>query len=134
MIGKILSRVYEQGVANDAKPIERSAMMLNITPSTGQFLDVLIRDSQPKRILEIGTSNGYSTIWIARAASDHGAAVTSLDKSANKTEMASANLCECGLLDRVNLLTLDAGNFLAQCESNHFDLIFLDSDRTQYVD
>ena len=50
-------------------------MMFNITPSTGVFLDLLVSELKPKRILELGTSNGYSTIWLACAARIIGALV-----------------------------------------------------------
>ena len=43
--------------------------MLNLEPETAQFLNILVRSSRRTRLLEIGTSNGYSTIWLARAGS-----------------------------------------------------------------
>ena len=56
------------GQSNDKVHTERGLRMLNITRDTGEFLAVLVRAMQARRILEIGTSNGYSTLWLAEAA------------------------------------------------------------------
>ena len=53
------------GEANDAAIGERPRRMLNITRDTGEFLAVLVRATAARRVLEIGTSNGYSTLWLA---------------------------------------------------------------------
>ena len=55
------------GQANDAATNERPRRMLNITRDTGEFLVVLVRATAARRVLEIGTSNGYSTLWLADA-------------------------------------------------------------------
>src|SRR5258705_2958188 len=56
------------GEANDAATTERPRRMLNITRDTGEFLAVLVRVMAARRVLEIGTSNAYSTLWLASAA------------------------------------------------------------------
>ncbi len=56
------------GAENDAATSERPRRMLNITRDTGEFLAVLVRAAAARRVLEIGTSNGYSTLWLADAA------------------------------------------------------------------
>ncbi|KAG0920226.1 hypothetical protein G6F31_020815 [Rhizopus arrhizus] len=56
------------GADNDARETERGRRMLYITPQTGEFLLVLVRFGAARRVLEIGTSNGYSTLWLAEAA------------------------------------------------------------------
>ncbi|ELP32053.1 O-methyltransferase [Rhodopirellula baltica] len=129
-----LERLYADGRRNDVATSERSSMMLNITPSTGVFLDLLVSDSKPKRILELGTSNGYSTIWIARAAHRVGAHIDTVDISPRKTRLASRNLAECDLQGVVTIHTADCGDFLRDCDSLFYDLVFLDSDRTAYRD
>src|SRR5258705_12597810 len=63
------------GEANDAATTERPRRMLNITRDTGEFLSVLVRATAARRVLEIGTSNGYSTLWLASAARAIGGAV-----------------------------------------------------------
>ncbi len=71
-IRAFLTELYETGQQNDAQEQERSKKMLNLEPETAQFLNILIRSSRRTRLLEIGTSNGYSTIWLAWAASLRG--------------------------------------------------------------
>ncbi|MEM1226412.1 MAG: class I SAM-dependent methyltransferase [Planctomycetota bacterium] len=129
-----LERLYAAGCQNDVSTSERSSMMLNITPSTGVFLDLLVSDLKPKRILELGTSNGYSTIWLARAARRVGAQVDTVDISPQKTRLASANLAECHLRDVVTIHTAEGGEFLRRCESLTYDFVFLDSERTVYCE
>lgn len=129
-----LERLYAEGQRNDVATSERASMMLNITPSTGAFLDVLVTDAKPKRILELGTSNGYSTIWLARAARHVGAHIDTVDTSPHKTRLASCNLADCKLHDVVTVHTADCGDFLRDCDSLTYDFVFLDSDRTAYCD
>lgn len=131
-VDKFLERLYAEGRSNDSIMTCRDSMMLNITPSTGVFLDLLISDSKPTRILELGTSNGYSTIWLARAAKRVGALIDTVDSSVKKVELASKNLTECQLNDIVTMHTADCGDFLKECVSHRYDFVFLDSDRKSY--
>jgi predicted O-methyltransferase YrrM len=64
----LLDELEQFGTTNDSSTSERPRKMLNITRDTGQFLAVLIRATLARRVLEIGTSNGYSTLWLAGAA------------------------------------------------------------------
>ncbi|MCC9601352.1 class I SAM-dependent methyltransferase [Stieleria sp. JC731] len=133
-IDELLDQIYTTGQLNDETSVDRSSKMLNITPSTGAFLDLLVSDLKPKRILELGTSNGYSTIWLARAAQRIGAVIDTVDHSPRKTEMARENLEQSGLLKDVTLHTSDGGAFLSRCPTSTYQLVFLDSDRSAYLD
>src|SRR5512135_42008 len=79
------------GQENDAQASSRSHKMLNITPDTGEFLRLLVRALKARRILEIGTSNGYSTLWLACAVQPINGSVTTLEKSPYEADMARAN-------------------------------------------
>ena len=127
-----LERLYEEGRQADASASQRSEMMLNITPSTGVFLDLLLSELKPKRILELGTSNGYSTIWLARAAKRIGSQIDTVDKSYEKAQMAGQHLAECNLQDVVVLHVADGGEFLRGCDTAIYDFVFLDADRAAY--
>jgi len=127
-----LERLYEEGRRTDASTSQRSEMMLNITPSTGVFLDLLLSELKPKRILELGTSNGYSTIWLARAAKRIGSQVDTVDKSFEKAQMAGRHLAECNLQDVVVLHVADGSEFLRGCDTAIYDFVFLDADRAAY--
>jgi len=63
----LLAELEQFGKANDGVTTERSRRMLNITPDTGEFLSVLVRATLARRVLEIGTSNGYSTLAAIKA-------------------------------------------------------------------
>jgi predicted O-methyltransferase YrrM len=128
----LLAELEQFAQANDNATTERARRMLNITRDTGEFLAVLVRATLARRILEIGTSNGYSTIWLASAARAIGGSVTTIEQSQYKIGLASANFARSGLTSFISQLHDDAGRLLARAADGAFDLIFLDSERPEY--
>jgi predicted O-methyltransferase YrrM len=120
------------GAENDAVTNERPRRMLNITRDTGEFLSVLVRATQARRVLEIGTSNGYSTLWLAEAARAIGGAVTTVEFAEYKAGLALANFSRSGLAPFIALVQEDAGRYLMRTGAGAYDLIFLDSERPEY--
>ena len=120
------------GESNDAVTTERPHRMLNVTRDTGEFLSVLVRAMVARHVIEIGTSNGYSTLWLAEAASDIGGSVTSVECSEFKVTLASDNFARSGLSSVISVIHDDAGRVLERAEPNSFDLVFLDAERPEY--
>lgn len=127
-IRDLLAELYEAGQKNDAETQDRSRKMLNLEPDTARFIHLLIRSSRRTRILEIGTSNGYSTIWLAWAASGTGGQVISIDRDPEKQEQAEINLQRAGFRDVVDLKCGDATQIVAGLPGP-FDCVFFDADR-----
>lgn len=130
----LLDELAAYGDAHDGDAVNRASRMLNITPDTGEFLAVLVRATGARRILEIGTSNGYSTLWLADAAAAIGGAVATVELSPAKIAMAHTNFTRAGLLDRITQHEGDAGAVLAGLDDGAVDLLFLDSQRSAYLD
>src|SRR5690349_5162928 len=113
---KILSLLHELeqwGQENDEREQDRSHKMLNLEPDTAQLISIFVRSGQRQHLLEIGTSNGYSTIWLAWAAKATGGHITSIERDSQKQAMADANLRRAGLRDLVDLLQGDATEVVA---------------------
>jgi predicted O-methyltransferase YrrM len=127
----LLDELARFGDANDARETERARRMLNITPDTGRLLWILLQASRATRVLEVGTSNGYSTIWLADAVRARGGRVTTLEKNPEKARLARQNLARAGLLDHVELREGIAAETLATLPGP-FDFVFLDADRPSY--
>ena len=107
---------------------------IDVTWFLGRFLELLVRMSGARRVLEIGTLGGYSTIWLARALPD-GGQIISLELNAHHAEVARANLRNAGLLDKVDLRVGRASESLADLDAGDaapFDLIFIDADKSGY--
>ena len=121
------------GSDNDRVVTERPRRMLNITRDTGEFLVVLLVAAQARRVLEIGTSNGYSTLWLARAARQLGGSITTVELSDYKVGLATENFTRSGLASSIDLIQDDAAAVLEQLGDGAFDLIFLDSERSTYI-
>jgi len=132
MLQAVLAELEQFGRENDGANAERARRMLNITRETGEFLSVLVRATLARRVLEIGTSNGYSTLWLADAAQAVGGSVTTVEYADYKVRLARKNFERSGLASRIALLHEDAGEVLARSAEAAFDLLFLDSERTQY--
>jgi predicted O-methyltransferase YrrM len=128
----LLSELESFGEANDSDAVERPHRMLNITRDTGEFLAVLVRATSARRVLEIGTSNGYSTLWLASAARATGGAVTTVELSDYKVGLAQENFSRSGLAAYITLVHDDTGRVLERAVDASFDLIFLDAERPEY--
>jgi len=131
-IDTLLEQLEREGLENDSGNIERGAKMLNITHDTGEFFRVLVRATGARSILEIGTSNGYSTLWLASSFQGSGARITTIEASPSKTMLARRNFDRSGLAHHINLVQTDANSFLSHCTSC-FDILFLDAERSEYM-
>jgi len=109
---------------------------IDVTPLQGKFLELLVRATGARRILEIGTLGGYSTIWLARAL-HAGGAVVSLELDPRHAKIARGNLKKAGLAERVEIRVgraVDGLRKLVTSGSAPFDLIFIDADKSSYPD
>ncbi|WP_394845557.1 O-methyltransferase [Pendulispora brunnea] len=129
----VLRELEEFGKTNDAATSDRSHKMLNITHDTGVFLALLIKATRATNVLEIGTSNGYSTLWLADAVGERGV-VTTIERAPHKIAMAEKNFSRAGLGARIRQVNDEAGQFIASRGNGEYSFIFLDSDREHYVD
>jgi predicted O-methyltransferase YrrM len=132
-LDRLKSELERFGAANDRASAERGRRMLNITRDTGELLRLLVRAGAARRVLEIGTSNGSSTLWLAEAAAAIGGAVTTVELSEYKAGLAQANFARSGLAHAITLLREDAGAVLERAGDGAFDFVFLDSERADYV-
>jgi predicted O-methyltransferase YrrM len=114
--------------ASDAAGLPQIAVSAN----QGKMLHLIARVRGARRILEIGTLGGYSTIWLARALPADGRLVT-LEYEAKHAEVARANLARAGLADRVDVLVGAALDTLPTLEGP-FDLVFIDADKPNNPD
>lgn len=105
---------------------------IQISPSQGKFLYLLARLMGARRILEVGTLGGYSTIWLARALPANGRLVT-LEFEPKHTEVARRNIAHARLDERVEVITGAALDTLPSLQGQEpFDLIFIDADKNNY--
>jgi predicted O-methyltransferase YrrM len=126
---ELLSEMERFGIENDQRETDRKRKMLNLEPETAALLHILVRVTHRQSILEIGTSNGYSTIWLAHAMrSGTNGRLVSIERNPAKLEMARHNLQRAGLLNSVTLLEGEASEAVAMLEGP-FDCVFFDADR-----
>ncbi|OCT11795.1 methyltransferase [Paenibacillus pectinilyticus] len=103
----------------------------DVSPAQGKFLNLLVQLQGAKRILEIGTLGGYSTIWLARALPSDGHIVT-LELDPHHAQVAQANLALAQVEDKVEIRVGDALEQLAKLRdegADPFDFIFIDADK-----
>lgn len=127
----LAAEILAQARAHDELQSDRVARFRNVEPETAELLSLLVRSARAQRILELGTSNGYSTIWLADAAQASGGSLTSVEIEESRTALARAHLDRAGL--EAELLTQDAAVTLAQAPDGRYDLIFLDAERPAYA-
>ena len=129
---ELLETLARFGEDNDAVETARPRRMLNVTRDTGRLLWILVGAVRAARILEVGTSNAFSTIWLADAARAIGGRVTTLEVNPDKIARARGNLASAGLESVVDVVEGPAAESLARLPGP-FDLVFLDADRPSYL-
>jgi predicted O-methyltransferase YrrM len=128
----LLGQLATFGRDNDGAQSDRARKMLNIAPDTGRLLWILVVSTGAKRVLEIGTSNALSTIWLGDAVRQTGGSVVTLERSPAKIEMARKNLADAGVAEFVRIAEGEAPATMKKL-TGPFDLVFLDADRPQYL-
>jgi predicted O-methyltransferase YrrM len=129
---RFADELYAVSHEHDQAQPDRLERFRNVEPPTAELLGVLIRATGARRILELGTSNGYSTIWLADAAEATGGMVVSVDVDADRTDLARQNLRDAGLDGCAELLTEDAAQTLARSADSDWEFVFLDAERPAY--
>jgi predicted O-methyltransferase YrrM len=128
-IRNFLRKLEDHARIHDAREPEHSRKLLNLEPQTAELVSIFARSSCARRILEIGTSNGYSAIWLAASVGQDGGRIISIDRSQEKHKLAHENLVATGLLQHVDLRLGDATDVIKTL-SGPFDFVFFDADRT----
>jgi len=120
-----------------AKSIEAAGMpQISVSPNQGKFLQLLATLCGAKRILEIGTLGGYSTIWMARALPKDGKLIT-LEFDSAYAKVAQQNIVRAGLESKVDIRVGRALDLLPKIEAEPawpFDMIFIDADKEPYAE
>lgn len=115
----------EKSARMEGRSLSRDARLLAVGPDTGQLLNLLARSLDRPLILEIGTSYGYSAIWLADAARASGGRLVTLELSAEKSTHAQEMSGRAGLAGHVEFLVGDAADLIATMPGG-FDLVLVD--------
>lgn len=136
---------YFNGALIPADPVLDAAVRLSaaeglpdiaVAPNQGRLLNLLARIRGARRILEVGTLGGFSTIWLARALPEDGQLI-SLELDPHHAEVARTNLKSAGLSEKAQVRVgraLDSLAALAEEQPEPFDLVFIDADKQSNPD
>jgi len=123
--------LLERSREHDAREPDRLRRYRNVEPETAELLAVLVRTMHRPRVLELGTSNGYSTIWLADAVEAVGGELLSVEVDPVRTSEARGHLARLGL--SAELRTEDGADTLAGSPKEAWHLVFLDAERPAYA-
>jgi predicted O-methyltransferase YrrM len=140
-IDTVLKKIEEQEKFEQENPYEtpNPEKLLAIGRNTGIFYNILLKSKDAKKILEIGMSAGYSTIWFAEAISKKtGGKIITIDQDKKKIERAKRNFEDAGLSDLIDIRHGDALEVLLDIKnesnsSESFDFVFIDADKERYI-
>jgi predicted O-methyltransferase YrrM len=110
----------------------RDEFLIAVGPATGQLLNILAKSVKAKTILELGTSYGYSTVWLAEAARATGGKLITLEKADYKQDYARAMLTKAGLVAHVDFRLGDALETIALLPGP-FDFVLVDLWKELYI-
>ena len=130
-VRSVLARMEAQDADDHAKDIPVSERSLAVGPDSGRLLFALVAPNAGCEVLEIGSSHGYSTIWLAAAARILGGRVVTLEQEPGKIDVWRRNIADAGLEEWAELVEGDAKETLSELEDG-FDVVFLDAWKDDY--
>jgi predicted O-methyltransferase YrrM len=128
----VMARLEEQDARDRDDGTPRERRLRAVRPEVGRFLLTLILATGAETVVELGTSGGYSTLWLAVGVSRTGGRVTTFEVDPAKVELASRSFADAGVGEMVDLRHQDAGAGLAALEPGTADLVFMDSEKEDY--
>ena len=126
-----MSRLEGRDAQERDSGVSRSERLRQVSPEVGRFLHTIVLAARPANILEIGTSGGYSTLWLASAARMTGGSVTTLEIDPVKVELARQSVADAGLGDIVQIVEGDAFAHL-RAPRDPVGFCFLDAEKEDY--
>jgi len=111
----------------------KGPQMLSVPKKDGQFLNLMVKATRARNVLEVGTSQGYSAIWISLGLAETDGHMTTIDIDPGKVRLAEANLAKAGLAHYVTFKEGDAHQVVPTLEGP-FDFVFLDADKEGQMD
>lgn len=128
----VLNGLEVRDAAERERAAPRAERLRQVTPDVGRFPHILVLATRPRSVIEIGTSGGYSTIWLGTAARAVGGTVTTLEIDPVKAKLAQSGLREAGLDGTVTLVPGDAFEYVRALGQESVDFVFLDAEKEDY--
>ena len=104
----------------------------NVDRQTANFLNLIIKSLNCKNVLEIGTSNGYSAIWISKALKETGGRLTTIEFWDKRLNLAIENFKKCKVDDIIETKLGSASDVLLDLQDERYDLVFIDANKLEY--
>ncbi len=122
-----------EGILKEMETYAKKNNVPIITPDIGALLTLLIKSTKAKRILEVGTAIGYSSILIAKAAGE-GCQIYTIEKNPELADIALTNIDKAGFKNNIKVLQGEAAEVLEEISSSLYDIIFIDAAKGHYLD
>lgn len=132
-LDQLLQQLEKFGAEHDRTKTRREERFRNISREMGEFLFTIVKGCNKKKMLEIGTANGFSTLWLANAGKENSGTVTTVELSSERISQALENFKIANFTNQIDIHHQEAGAFLEVQPPHSYDFIFLDAERTQYV-
>ena len=132
-VRSVLSRLEAQDARDRMDGTDRTERLRSVSPEVGRFLHTSVLATGARRVVDCGTSGGYSTLWLATAARANGGSVVTFETSAHKIEIAHTSFADAGMSDIIDLRAIDATEGLRAVEPG-IDLVFIDTDKESYAE
>ena len=128
--------IFDNTTSQTLSELEKTQKQFwNIPRVTGGLINMFIKMMNVQNALEIGTSNGYSGLWIAKALKETGGKLTTIEFYEKRQSIAIENFIKCGVIDIVRPLQGDAiETILSFAPDEKFDFVFIDANKRQYVE
>jgi predicted O-methyltransferase YrrM len=132
----------EKKIYNKLNELEATASEFwNVTPDCANFLNLLIKSGNYKNVLEVGTSNGYSGIWLGMAAKEIGGSIITIEYHQCRVDLATENFKHCGLEDIIEIRQGRALEIISNLkpidynstQDRFLDFAFVDANKPEYI-